>query len=346
MPSHRSGSPGRVLDAAAMSQSLWATSAWREGAVAWLDERLAELGIRRSGDVEQPHLRPWATALRVPTDHGIVWLKAAGPGTAFEVHLYELLQRAARGRVLEPLVVDRERGWLVLPDGGAVLGERAKEEGFLDDYAQALAQYGVLQRELAPHVDALLERGVADMRPAILPRRFDEALEAVRPYVERQGTDAERVRYEQVIGLRDRFALGCRELAASPALPSLDHNDLHPWNIFAKRGAAGALEARFYDWGDSVIAHPFAVLLVPLTVMPPRLGIEPSDPRLLRMRDRYLEVFGDLAPHAELVATADLACRVGLAARTLVWQRCLDTIRGEPNDLAGTPLETLTALLD
>ena len=55
--------------------------------MAWLDERLAASGIRRTGEVEQPHLRPWATALRAPTDRGPVWRKAAGPETAFEVAL-------------------------------------------------------------------------------------------------------------------------------------------------------------------------------------------------------------------------------------------------------------------
>jgi hypothetical protein len=50
--------------------------------VTWLDERLAASGIRRTGEVSQPHLRPWATALRAPTDRGPVWLKASGPETA------------------------------------------------------------------------------------------------------------------------------------------------------------------------------------------------------------------------------------------------------------------------
>jgi hypothetical protein len=329
-----------------MSQTLWGSAEWRADAVAWLDDQLRGLGIVRTGDAEQPHLRPWATALRVPTSHGIVWLKAAGPGTAFEVGLYELLQRVAPHWVLEPLVVDVARGWLVLPDGGPVLGERAKEAGFLDDYADALAQYGVFQREVAPHVDALLARGVTDMRPALLPQRFEQALQVVQRYVERQGDDTDRRLFARLGPLREELVRGSADLAASPGFASLDHNDLHPWNIFAPPRAAGALECRFYDWGDSVIAHAFTSLHIPLSFMPEHLGIDPSDPRLTRVRDAYLEVFSDLAARDELIATARLACRVGVAARALVWQRAVNADPDETSELARMPFDTLTSLLD
>ena len=83
-----------------MTIALWSSDAWRQEAVAWLDERLAADGTRRVGEVTQPHLRPWATVLRVPTTRGVVWLKAAGPETAFEVELYGLLERVVPERIL------------------------------------------------------------------------------------------------------------------------------------------------------------------------------------------------------------------------------------------------------
>ena len=72
---------------------VWASPAWKTAAVAWLDEQLSAAGIDRTGEVDQPHLRPWATVLRAPTTAGLVWLKAAGPGTAFEAELYQLLSQ-------------------------------------------------------------------------------------------------------------------------------------------------------------------------------------------------------------------------------------------------------------
>ena len=61
-----------------MTIALWSSDDWRREAEAWLDGQLAARGIRRTGEVTQPHLRPWATVLRAPTTRGVVWLKAAG----------------------------------------------------------------------------------------------------------------------------------------------------------------------------------------------------------------------------------------------------------------------------
>ena len=41
-------------------------------------------------------------------------MKAAGPATAFEVGLYELLHRVAPDHVLRPIATDTERAWMVL----------------------------------------------------------------------------------------------------------------------------------------------------------------------------------------------------------------------------------------
>lgn len=81
-------------------------------------------GIGRTDEVEQPHLRPWATVLKAPTTRGPVWLKAAGPGTAFEVGLYEILQRDAPNHVLTPIATDVTQGCIVLPDSALSLRER------------------------------------------------------------------------------------------------------------------------------------------------------------------------------------------------------------------------------
>jgi hypothetical protein len=77
----------------ATGTDVWASPWWVEQATSWLDEQLMSAGITRMGEVEQPHVRPWATVLRAPTTRGPVWLKATGPGTRFEVGLYEVLSR-------------------------------------------------------------------------------------------------------------------------------------------------------------------------------------------------------------------------------------------------------------
>jgi len=309
--------------------TAWASAPWRALAVAWLDERLAGAGIERTGEVEQPHLRPWATVLKAPTSAGTVWLKAAAPGTAFEAALYELLARTVPEHVLTPIATDPARGWMLLPDGGPTLGER---DAGVDALVAALVQYGRVQRALAPHAEELVAIGVADMRPARMPERFAQALAAA-------GGD------DRLAAMAATVAAWSERLAASPVPASLDHNDLHPWNILA--GAGGV--ARYYDWGDSVVAHPFAAMLVPLGFVRRGLGATLEDPRFLRARDAYLDVFADLAPRDELIATLELACRLAKIARALVWDRAIRTAREQGEELeawSDAPRKTLEALLD
>ena len=73
--------------------AAWSSASWLAEATAWLDERLAAAGLERTGAVEQPRLRPWATVLSAPTSGGTVWLKACGEAVEHEPPLYALLAR-------------------------------------------------------------------------------------------------------------------------------------------------------------------------------------------------------------------------------------------------------------
>jgi hypothetical protein len=316
----------------------WSTPEWRAEATTWLDERLTAAGITRIGPLEQPRVRPWATVLRADTTAGTVWLKAAGAGTRFEVGLYELLAATVPDRVLIPIATDVERGWIVLPDGGPPFAERFEGAAVVEPFAAAVTQYARLQIALVPHVDELLARGVTDMRPARMPERFEEALAAT--------TGIHDAAHVEVTAMRATYREWCAQLERSAVPASLDHNDLHPHNVLGDAPHA----ITFYDWGDSVVAHPFAVMLVALTVLRDMLDVATDDPVVLRVRDAYLAEFASIAPDEDLVATLELACRVAKAARALTWERALRAARddGEPidDDWANAPLETLTMLLD
>jgi hypothetical protein len=322
--------------------AVWSSDAWRQLAVSWLDVQLGAAGVERTGEVTQPHLRPWGTVLKAPTTRGPVWLKAPGPDTAFEVALYRLLSRVVPDWILPPIAVDVERGLVVLPDGGQTLGDRLDDTDLIEALAAVLPQYGQLQRDLIPHVDSLLSIGIADMRAEIMPVRFDEAMEAVGRYVHQYGDEADRQTHRRAVAMRDTFGSWCERLAASSVPPSLDHNDLHAWNVFLAPDG----RARFYDWGDAVVAHPFASMLVGLGVLRYQLGVGADDPAVLRLRDAYLEAYSDIAPHANLVDDLELACWVGKIARALTWERAL---RAQGHDDAGefakAPLQAIEYLL-
>jgi hypothetical protein len=107
-----------------------------------------------------------------------------------------------------------------------------------------------------------------------------------------------------------------------------------------------AARIRFYDWGDSVVAHPFASMLFTIAIVRERLGIGAGDPVVTRLRDAYLEVWSDLAPHRELVAEQELSCWVGKVARALSWERILrEQGRHQAGEFADEPRKHLMGLL-
>src|SRR5262249_7161314 len=154
------------------------------------------------------------------------------------------------------------------------------------------------------------------------------------------GKPEERRTLERLRALVPRFHGWCERLAAASTLASLDHNDVHPWNVFAS-GAGDGSDALFYDWGDSVVSHPFASLIVPLRFLCQELRVDEADSRVQRVKSAYLSAFADLAAPSELAQQAELACRVGLAARCITWHRAVQALGSAESELARAPFETL-----
>lgn len=326
--------------------ATWSTTQWRTEATAWADEQLARQGLKRTGEPEQPHLRSWATVLKIPTTGGPVWLKAPGAGTAFEVALYPLLVDAAPDEVLKPLALDSARHWLLLPDGGTPLGEIARGPALVDALTQALPGYARLQRRLTRRTDELLAIGLPDLRPTSVPARYAECLADVAAYVAHRGDRAEIAALQRLRDLEPTVHQWAQELASSAIPVTLDHNDLHPWNLLCPEG--DMTRARTYDWGDAVVGHPFASLMVLLGWLTDSEGanLAADSPEVLEVRDAYLAEWADLAPHADLVRDVGLAFRSAKLGRALSW---IGVLHASGSSLAGemaeAPLHWLSRLL-
>jgi hypothetical protein len=324
----------------------WTDPVWRREIIDWATTQLRESGRSISGEVEQPHIRPWSTVLRIPTDGGPVWCKATGPGTAHEVRLLPAFAAWGTRHVVAPLAADPGRSWLLLEDGGSTLRQTRPDghgDADLGVWERLLADHAALQRSVERRADGLLGIGVPDGRPDALPGTFerlvsDDAVWARVPPAERAETDRARPRLQ---ALGTWVAARAGELARTGVAATIQHDDLHGGNIFVDAG-----EVRFFDWGDAVVAHPFGVLVTTLNSIGHRLDIDPDGPGLRRLRDAYLEAWTDVLPRSGLDEALALALDLGRIGKAAAWQRALDGL--DPSDMgehAGAPALWLADLV-
>ena len=297
--------------------ATWTDPVWRAAALEWAGGRLAERGIAPDGEAEQPHVRAWSTAFRVPVRGGAFWLKSVGPGSAQEPALVDALGEWAPEHVLVPLAVNRERRLMLFPDGGATLrkaggaASAAAWEAMVRDYAQ-------LQVELLPHVAEMVALGVPDLRPARLPELAAELLEDDEFLMLDRPDGLSSEQRSRLLAELGRFGELCGRLADSGVPASLQHDDLHDANVFVGEG-----RHRFFDWGDAVVAHPFLSLLVPLRAAARAMDLPPGDAVLVRLRDAYLDAWSGLRQPWRLREVADVALRVAPLPRAMTWRRIL-----------------------
>ena len=250
---------------------------WLAEVRAWIESQ-----VEVSGAIEQPHLRPWATALRVPTPDGPVWFKASRDEFAFEAALLELLIPLAPELVTEVIASRPEAGWLLMADAG----ERAREQPI--DWAPLVRAYAELQIAAAGQADALLATGAFDLRAKRLPSLVEDLFPCLQPET------AERLR-DGLPRIHELLA----QLGSSPLPPTVEHGDLHDANVFVRDG-----HVRILDWGDANVAHPFLSLTVEM------------DPAA---RGSYLAPWTAFTPLAQLEREAALVEELRYLLRAINW---------------------------
>jgi len=275
----------------------WCDRSWLAGAHAWVDARLADAGLRRTGEAEQKHVTLWSTVIRIPTDRGDVWFKANDESMRHESGVVELLAAEVPDLVPPLLADDTERGWLLMADAGEWLRTVSPREGHLDHWLEVLPAYAVAQLAMAPHVDALLALGVPDRRLPTLPAAYVALMDEV---------DAEP-RFREAAGRVDDLV---GQLASYGIDETLNHDDLHDGQVFVKDGRVLVM-----DWGDACISHPFFTLSVTLEgVLSWGLDDVEDSVDTTPFLDAYLAPFrerydGDLAEAARLAMRLGWACR-------------------------------------
>lgn len=308
--------------------AFWTSGAFLDEVRAWVAVQLASHGIRLTGDWEQPHIRVWSSTIRFETTEGRVWFKVNGSGTAYEVSLLALLGELSPGLAPEVLAHDSTRAWSLSRDAGPVLRSIVGPEEVWGHWQELLPRYGQKQLDLAAQRSRFVATGTPDRSPKQLTVEYGRLLSdlAAKPTKEGGLTREEVVALERLL---PRYEEWCAELMASTIPDTLQHDDLHSNNV-CWPGALDDLSAvRIIDWGDACIGHPFGTMLATLNSIAfharllngDRGGI--TDPRVLRVRDAYLEPFTGLGSRQELLRWVALARNIGCLTRSLSWERAV-----------------------
>ena len=284
--------------------SAWTDRAWRAAADAWIEEQLAGLGAEIVGAIDQVHVYPWSTVLRVPTGTGDVYFKANAPSLHHEAALVALLASRRPDCVPPLLAADVERGWMLMADAGVKLRELVAVERTLTRWHDVLRLYAGVQLDVVADVDAMLALGVPDLRLAGLSSLAEAMLDELR------GLGADECR--RAVAAMPQVAEQCAELASFGLPETIQHDDLHDGQVFVRDGRYLML-----DWGDACVSHPFFTLAVTLDgVIAWGVDDVEASEDTTPYRDAYLEPFSAHA-NADLIAAATIARRLGWLGRAV-----------------------------
>jgi hypothetical protein len=203
---------------------------------------------------------------------------------------------------------DEARAWMLTAGAGQSIGSLGNPPEL---WERLLPRYAELQRGERRHVDDHLAHDVIDLRVATLPERYATMLSRDLPLEPDELATLRR--------FEPRFAELCAEVAAESPGETIQHDDLHVNGVFVLGD-----ELRVMDWGDASIGHPFASLIVTFRFLERENGLKPDDPWFARLRDAYLEPWGQ-----GLVPAFDRAYRIATFAHPIAWIRHRDPLTGQ-----------------
>jgi hypothetical protein len=264
-----------------------ARDAWLADATTWITASLGD-------DVVVTSLRErfWGAILRAEMPDRTFFFKAVGDGGKHEPVIVADIAAIEPRLVPEVIAADVDRGWLLMADHGTPMFESIDNPGEAAIWEEILPEYAEMQRLSVAKIDRWIEAGTPDRRLHVLPALIERLLMDGSVPLD---PDLRRAIASTLPELERR----CDELASAPFAHGIDHSDMHGANVLVGRG-----EPRLVDWGDSCITHPFTSVFVPYQFTVAKLPEGDRTAAARRLRDVYLEAWGEPRDLREHFATA------------------------------------------
>jgi hypothetical protein len=301
----------------------WEDPQWLQQASDWIRIETDRLGIQLSGPIEQPHIYPWSTVLRMPTNEGTLFFKATAPETIFETALTQKLVALSPDCLPELIAVDISRGWMLMRDGGEQLRASIRPTQDVTPWKPVITRYAELQIELAKHVEEFIALGVPDCRLTALPSIYANLLADEASLMNDQPKGLTSAEVKSLQELAPHFKQICDELAAFGIPASLNQGDFHDGNTLVKDG-----RITFFDWGDANVTHPFVSLRTCFVSIEIALKLDDYSftPEMGVVLDRYLVPWQKFASKEKLLAAYRYSKPVASIVKAFAWHQSITNL--------------------
>lgn len=306
-------------------QLLWRDPTWQKDAHEWIRAQAQRQAIQIHGEIEQPHVYPWSTVLRVPTNEGTLFFKAPAAETVYESALTQKLAGWFPDCMPELIAVDTRRGWMLMRNGGEPLRAFIRPTQDITPWRPVIARYAEVQIGLAEYVTELLSLRIPDHRLTVLPALYTQLLEDEESLMIDQEKGLTSAEWEQLKSMTARFGQICSELASLGIPESLNHGDFHDGNVLVKDG-----RITFFDWGDASVTHPFVTLRTFFVSIENSLKLEDYSftPEMAELLDLYLQPWQCFASRESLSSAYRLSKPVASIAKALAWHQGITRMEG------------------
>lgn len=316
---------------------VWNTDGWRDSTAEWIDAACEAYGIQRTAGPEFWPANLHQIQATVQTDAADLIFSANAPGLTAEAATTVTAGRLLPDRVVMPLAIDREAGYMLSPDYGHTLADLGDS---VENWELAMASLGSFQVALMGHEEEFFDSGVTVVDPQFLTEQYEQALmmhvslDPSHPLF-LDGSSADRMA-SYVTALTQAV-----QTLHNGSVPlSLEHGnfDLSRVVVPAEPGAHG----RILDLSSAHWSHPFSSLNVPLTAMCQAWDCESGDERVMQVLFAYLNQFSAYGSADELYELINPACLVAPLSQHETWLRLLlDASDDHLHENATTVLSTL-----
>jgi hypothetical protein len=302
-------------------QLPWEVPHWNEECSDWLRTSLTAHDIEMLSEPVLIHSTPWSLVHSVPTNRGLYYFKALCPALIYEPAVTRQLYLWQPDLIQPVLEIDRQRGWMLMPEGGSTLRQVLEKTRSLNYWKKILPLYARFQQAMIPNQMDLLALGVQDRRLQVLPDLSIKLASDRESMCIGRPDGLSVLEYDNLIGFMPKLKKMCVELAQFDIPETLQHDDFHDGNIFVVQN-----EFRFFDWAEAFVAHPFFSMVVTLRSIAYQFELEEDSASIHELEDIYLMEWQDYASLKRLHEAFNLAMVIGRINRALTWHMVVSSL--------------------